>query len=57
MKQYENVNQLLKDDPYAKKYYDSLPAYVREGVLERANELSSFDKMCAFISNFTQGDR
>ncbi len=57
MEQYENVRQLLAKNPYAKKYYDTLPDYVQEGVQERSSQLRTFEQMCAFISNFTQGDR
>lgn len=53
---YPNVNQLIEDDVRAKAYYDKLPNYVQESIQERAQGVNSFESLCHYAENLTQGD-
>ena len=47
----------LKDDPAAKHYFDSLPEHVRSAIAQRPGGVNSFESLCSYADNLTQGDR
>ena len=53
---YANLNALLKSDPQAKRYYNSLPDYVREQIASRPEGVNSLDSLKTYADNLTQGD-
>ena len=48
---------LMKDDPAAKHYFDSLPEHVRSAIAQRPGGVNSFESLCSYADNLTQGDR
>ncbi len=53
---YANLNALLKADPQARQYFDSLPDYVREQISSRPEGVNSLDSLQTYANNLTQGD-
>ena len=39
MKKYHNLNDLLQQNPAARRFFDSLPDYVRETIEERGDNI------------------
>lgn len=56
-KKYLNLYELMKDNSQAKEYFESLPEYVRSAILQRPGGVNSFDSLCSYADNLTQGDR
>ena len=57
MKKYSDVYSLMEDNPQAKKYFDRLPSYVQEEIKKRATSVNSYESMCHYAENLTQGDK
>ena len=57
MKKYNDVYSLMEDNPQAKKYFDRLPSYVQEEIKKRAASVNSYESMCHYAENLTQGDK
>ena len=56
-KKYPDLYALMKDDPAAKHYFDSLPEHVRSAIAQRPGGVNSFESRCSYADNLTQGDR
>lgn len=56
MKSYPDLFALLRSDPEAKHYYDTLPDYVREQIDTRADGVNSFASLKDYAQNLTRGD-
>lgn len=56
-KKYPDLYALIESDPAAKKYFDSLPETVRSLISQRAGGVNSFESLCSYADNLTQGDR
>ncbi len=56
MKQYPDLNTLLKEDPRAASYYNRLPEYVQEAMQDRADGVNSFESLCNYVDKLTRGD-
>ncbi len=53
---YADLNALLKGDPKAKQYYDSLPDYVKEQIASRGENVNSMASLQDYAENLTRGD-
>jgi len=53
---YADLNALLKGDPKAKQYYDSLPDYVKEQISSRGENVNSMASLQDYAENLTRGD-
>lgn len=53
---YHDVFTLLKNDPKAKRYFDTLPGQVREQICTRAESVNSFASLQDYAENLTRGD-
>lgn len=56
MKVYDNLKDMLQHDGEAKKYYNSLPDYVRETISQRGDNVYSEDTLYTYAKNLLQGD-
>ena len=56
MKSYRDLFALLRDDPEAKRYFDTLPDYVRDQIGTRAEGVNSFASLKDYAQNLTRGD-
>ncbi len=53
---YKSMHALLRQDPLAKKYFDSLPDYVREQISTRADSVNSYSGLRDYAENLLRGD-
>ena len=53
---YANLNALLKADPRAREYFNSLPDYVRQQMASNPGGINSMDSLQTYANNLTQGD-
>lgn len=53
---YPDLNVLLRSEPEAKRYYDSLPDYVREQINTRPAGVNSLASLKGYAENLTRGD-
>jgi len=53
---YQDLGQLIADDPSAQLYYDSLPAYVRDQITARADSVNSLESLQDYAENLLRGD-
>ena len=56
MKSYPDLFALLQDDAEAKRYFDTLPDYVRDQISTRAEGVNSFASLKDYAQNLTRGD-
>ncbi len=56
MHKYSGLNDLLNDNQEASAYFTSLPAYVRDAIRQRADNINSFASLKTYANNLTQGD-
>ncbi len=54
--QYPNLDTLLRSDPEAKHYFDTLPDYAREQISTRADSVNSFTSLKDYAQNVLRGD-
>ena len=54
--EYDNLDVLLKTDPTAKQYFDTLPGYVREQIFTRSWAINSLASLKDYAENLTRGD-
>ncbi|MBQ8144483.1 MAG: hypothetical protein IJ452_09265 [Butyricicoccus sp.] len=57
MKRYENLGDMLKNDPEIFNYYTGLPIYVRSMIARRSNNVRTEEQLHAYAENLMQGDR
>lgn len=53
---YSSLQSLLEDDMEAKKFFNSLPDYVREHISSRGNNVNSFESLRHYADNLLRGD-
>lgn len=56
MMNYPNMDALLRAEPEARKYFESLPDYAREQICTRANNVKTFDSLRNYAENLLRGD-
>ena len=56
MKKYRSLNSLIQSDKAAKEYFNSLPDYVRDSILDRADSVNSLESLCDYAENLLRGD-
>lgn len=56
MEKYTDVYDLIHNDDKAEKYFDCLPGYVQDSIVERASSVNSFDSLCSYAENLVRGD-
>ena len=54
---HKGLNGLLGTSPAAKQYFNSLPEYVQEMIVERRQNIKSEDELHRAADNLTQGDK
>jgi len=53
---YSDLNALLRGDPAAKHYFDTLPDYAREQIQTRSGSVNSFASLKDYAENLLRGD-
>lgn len=53
---YEGLNALIQQDPMAKRYFDSLPDYVKAHMATRDHNINSLESLKDYAENITRGD-
>ena len=53
----KGLDGLLGTSPAAKQYFNSLPEYVQEMIVERRQNIKSDDELHRAADNLTQGDK
>ena len=56
MRHYSDLNALLRSDPDARHYFDTLPDYAREQISTRAGSVNSFASLKDYVQNLLCGD-
>ena len=56
MQHYPDLNALLRSEPEAKHYFDTLPDYAREQISIRADGVNSFASLKDYAQNILRGD-
>lgn len=56
MHKYHDMYELFQHDQDAKQYFDKLPAYVRDQISTRAENVNSFASLQDYAENLTRGD-
>lgn len=56
MQHYPDLNALLRSEPEAKLYFDTLPDYAREQISTRADGVNSFASLQDYAQNILRGD-
>lgn len=56
MQHYPDLNALLRSEPEAKHYFDTLPDYAREQISARADGVNSFASLKDYAQNILRGD-
>jgi len=55
-KKYPNLTTLLAKDTAARRYYDSLPDYVRSMIGSRGDNVNSLESLQDYAENLLRGD-
>ncbi|MDD3766463.1 MAG: hypothetical protein PHF89_04655 [Eubacteriales bacterium] len=55
-KKYRDLNLLLESEPEAKRYFSSLPDYVRSSIVQRPQNVNSFESLKDYAENLLRGD-
>lgn len=53
---YPDLNTLLRSEPEAKQYFDTLPDYAREQISTRSDSVNSFASLKNYAQNLLRGD-
>lgn len=53
---YQNLSDLLENDPQSKNFFGQLPDYVQEQISTRSGNVTSFDELKNYAENLTRGD-
>lgn len=56
MQHYPDLNVLLRSEPDAKHYFDTLPDYAQEMISSRAEGVNSFASLKDYAQNILRGD-
>lgn len=55
-RKYDSLFALIRQDPEADRYFQSLPNYVREAVSERAQSVNSLESLRDYAENLLRDD-
>lgn len=55
-KYYSDLQDLIRQDPEAGRYYQSLPGYVKEAVGQRAQSVNSLESLRDYAENLLRDD-
>lgn len=55
-KKYSGLESLMAAEPEAKKFFNSLPDYVREHISSRGGNVNSFESLQDYAENLLRGD-
>lgn len=53
---YHDLHTLLRREPEAQQYFDTLPDYVRQQIYTRSQGVNSFQSLKDYAENLTRGD-
>ena len=53
---YTDLTALLDSNVEAKNYFNSLPAYVKDQINDRAENINSFESLRDYSENLLRGD-
>lgn len=53
---YSDLNTLLRSEPEAKHYFDTLPNYAREQIQTRSGSVNSFASLKDYAENLLRED-
>ena len=53
---YPDIYALMEREPEAKRYFNTLPAYVRDQICTRADSVNSLASLKDYAENLTRGD-
>lgn len=53
---YSDLSTLLRSEPEAKRYFDTLPDYAREQIQTRSGSVNSFASLKDYAENILRGD-
>jgi len=53
---YPDLDALLRSEPEARSYFDTLPDYAREQISTRADSVNSFASLKNYAQNLLRGD-
>lgn len=53
---YSDMHALFENVPEAKRYFDSLPDYVRDQISSRPQGVNSMDSLKNYAENLLRGD-
>ena len=53
---YKDLYAVMEAEPDAKRYFETLPDYVRETIADRAENVNSFASLKDYAQNLTRGD-
>lgn len=56
MEHYPDLESLLRSEPEAKHYFDTLPDYAREQISTRSENVNSFASLKDYAQNLLRGD-
>ena len=53
---HSDLSDLLRQDPRAKEYFNTLPEYVQSQIQARPGGINSFASLQDYVENLTRGD-
>lgn len=53
---YPNIYALMNSEPEAKRYFETLPGYVRDQICTRPEGVNSLSSLKDYAQNLTRGD-
>ncbi len=56
MRKYENLRDLLEQNPAARRFFDTLPDYVRESIEERGGNIRYDRDLRGYAEKLLRGD-
>lgn len=54
--QYQNLGELLKNEPDVYDYFTSLPVYARSMIARRSENVHSYEELQHYAENLLRGD-
>lgn len=55
-RKYADLTEMLRQNPAAKKYFNSLPDYVQETICERGDAVCHTEALKDYAENLLRGD-
>ncbi len=56
MKQYQDLDALLKAEPKAAAIFDQLPQYAKDQIMARGKHVNALNELEGYIQNVLRGD-